>query len=113
MKDIKDIAREFHDVYELIAPSFGYITRPDTRIFDPESPNGKLMVAVVQNVVIPMLTEQFNAGVTAAAEVADYYANDPSGIDTHEISMKRQEEARTIAKSIRQLKKEGVGQIKY
>ena len=40
------VARQFHDAYERLAPSFGYETRPETRAFDPESPNGKLMTAV-------------------------------------------------------------------
>lgn len=35
----------FHETYERLAPSFGYETRPDTKAFDPESKNGKLMVA--------------------------------------------------------------------
>lgn len=41
-------AREFHDTYERLAPSFGYETRPDTKAFDPESPNGQLMIAVMK-----------------------------------------------------------------
>jgi len=36
----------FHDTYERLAPDFGYETRKETRAFDPESPNGKLMIAV-------------------------------------------------------------------
>lgn len=40
------LARRFHDLYERLAPQFGYETRPDTRAFDPESKNGRLMVAV-------------------------------------------------------------------
>lgn len=36
----------FHEAYERLAPSFGYETRTETREFDPESKNGKLMVAV-------------------------------------------------------------------
>ena len=39
-------AKRFHDTYERLAPQFGYVTRPQTRAFDPESPNGKLMIAV-------------------------------------------------------------------
>jgi hypothetical protein len=35
----------FHVVYERLAPREGYETRKETRIFDPESANGKLMVA--------------------------------------------------------------------
>ena len=41
-----DVARRFHETYERLAPSFGYETRHETRVFDPESPNGKLMIAV-------------------------------------------------------------------
>lgn len=40
------LARRFHDLYEKLAPSFGYETREDTRTFDPSTPNGKLMIAV-------------------------------------------------------------------
>lgn len=40
------LARLFHETYERLAPQFGYTTRPETREFDPESPNGKLMTAV-------------------------------------------------------------------
>ena len=40
------LARLFHKTYELLAPTFGYETRPETREFDPESPNGRLMIAV-------------------------------------------------------------------
>lgn len=41
----------FHDTYEKLAPSFGYETRKDTRKFDPNSPNGKLMIAVCGEVL--------------------------------------------------------------
>ncbi len=44
--DPEQLARRFHDIYEQLAPNFGYETRPETRTFDPESPNGKLMIAV-------------------------------------------------------------------
>ena len=39
-------ARRFHDEYERQAPEFGYVTRTETREFDPTTPNGRLMVAV-------------------------------------------------------------------
>lgn len=41
-----EAAKLFHDTYERLAPSFGYETRADTKQFDPESPNGRLMIAV-------------------------------------------------------------------
>jgi hypothetical protein len=44
-------ARRFHECYERLAPQFGYETRKDTRIFDPESQNGKLMCAVMESIV--------------------------------------------------------------
>lgn len=40
------LARRFHEVYERLAPSFGYETRAETRQFDPTTPNGRLMIAV-------------------------------------------------------------------
>lgn len=42
----EQLARNFHETYEALAPSFGYETRPETREFDPLSANGKLMIAV-------------------------------------------------------------------
>ena len=43
-------ARELHDAYERLAPQFGYETRADTKVFDPESPNGRLMQAAIDEV---------------------------------------------------------------
>jgi DNA invertase Pin-like site-specific DNA recombinase len=43
-------ARLFHDTYERLAPQFGYTTRTDTREFNPDSPNGRLMIAAISAV---------------------------------------------------------------
>lgn len=40
------LAVKFHETYERLAPDFGYETRDETKEFDPESANGKLMIAV-------------------------------------------------------------------
>ena len=40
------LAMRFHEAYERLAPSFGYETRDSTKEFNPDSPNGKLMIAV-------------------------------------------------------------------
>ena len=40
------LARKFHETYERLAPSFGYDTRPESRRFESDTPNGKLMIAV-------------------------------------------------------------------
>ena len=50
VKDAEKLARTFHDVYERLAPSFGYETRKDTREFDPESSNGRLMIAACREI---------------------------------------------------------------
>ncbi len=42
------LATEFHEAYERLAPYFGYETRPETRTFSPSSANGQLMIAVCQ-----------------------------------------------------------------
>ena len=44
-------AKLFHDTYESLAGQFGYETRIDTRVFNPESDNGKLMIAVCDKVL--------------------------------------------------------------
>lgn len=46
------MARAMHEAYERLAPTFGYETRPDTRSFDPDSANGRLMIAVCREVFI-------------------------------------------------------------
>jgi hypothetical protein len=45
------MALRFHDAYERLAPSCGYETRADTRVFDPTSPNGRLMIAVCAEII--------------------------------------------------------------
>lgn len=40
------MAKRFHETYERLAPSYGYETRRDTKVFDPGSANGRLMAAV-------------------------------------------------------------------
>ena len=39
------IARLLHKTYERLAPKYGYETRTETKIFDPKSDNGRLMIA--------------------------------------------------------------------
>ena len=51
MTDNAKLAELFHDTYERLAPSFGYSTRDDTKQFDPESANGRLMIAVCGEII--------------------------------------------------------------
>lgn len=51
----EEIAHLFHEAYERLAPSFGYSTRPDTQVLNISSPNGRLMIAVAEEVLLPLL----------------------------------------------------------
>lgn len=46
-----ELATRFHDTYERLAPQFGYETRQDTKLFDPTTPNGQLMLAVAGEIL--------------------------------------------------------------
>jgi hypothetical protein len=46
-----ELAELFHEIYERRAPKFGYETRKETRSFDPNSPNGQLMIAVCGEII--------------------------------------------------------------
>lgn len=47
-----ELATIFHEIYEQLAPQFGYATRPETKTFDANSPNGRLMIAVCDRVLM-------------------------------------------------------------
>lgn len=51
IKGQEDLARAFHALYEELAPQFGYATRVETRTFDPQSPNGRLMIEVCKRLL--------------------------------------------------------------
>lgn len=65
------LAKKFHDAYERLAPQFGYETRPDTKVYAPDTPNGRLMVAVCAE-VMNEFTEQFRS----IAEMPEYDQDD-------------------------------------
>ena len=48
------LAQLFHETYERLAPRYGYETRPDTKIFKPDSPNGRLMIAVCDTLLFEL-----------------------------------------------------------
>lgn len=53
----EELARQFHEIYERLAPFFGYETRTETRAFDPTTPNGRLMIAVCGEIDIAASAE--------------------------------------------------------
>ncbi len=56
-KEILEITKRFHDTYEKLSSDYNYETRKDTKAFDVNSSNGKLMYATVSEVVNPILEE--------------------------------------------------------
>lgn len=56
-KEILEITKKFHDIYENLSKEYCYETREDTRVFDINSSNGKLMYATVNEIVNPILKE--------------------------------------------------------
>jgi hypothetical protein len=48
----ENMAIFFHNKYEELSHLFGYETRLDTRNFDKNTPNGKLMIAVCEQWLI-------------------------------------------------------------
>lgn len=46
-----ELAELFHEIYERRAPEFGYETRTETRVFNPDTPNGQLMIAVCDEII--------------------------------------------------------------
>ena len=57
----EELARAFHEVYERLAPEYGYETRSDTKAFNPDSPNGRLMIAVCAEVAGKRIQQLENA----------------------------------------------------
>jgi len=75
----EELARRFHDHYERLAPIFGYETREATRIFDPESRNGRLMIAVADEIIVDLEAELTR--LRSLAEAAEKLsADDARGI---------------------------------
>lgn len=82
MTDAESLARLFHETYERLAPQYGYETREDTKEFDAESPNGKLMIAVCGEVAARLAQptpesvvggDDIHPGHGNLADMDDYY----------------------------------------
>lgn len=66
------LARAFHEAYERLAPSFGYVTRPETAVAFDDLPaeNKALMVAVTNEVVTAQIEAWRSRCEAAEAENA-------------------------------------------
>ena len=54
----KQLAKLFHDTYERLAHDYGYETRKDTKQFDENTPNGKLMIATCSDILNNPIVQQ-------------------------------------------------------
>ena len=76
-EEIKKYTQMFHNTYEMLSPKFNYETRKDTKKFDFDTPNGKLMYATVEKIILPILKEnqklkeQLEASEKARKEAID------------------------------------------
>jgi hypothetical protein len=70
--DAMGLAVMFHQIYERLALEFNYKTNPDTRLFDPSSPNGRLMIATCKELLrlIRDLKQGLDAGPGHVMRVA-------------------------------------------
>lgn len=67
---VEALALLFHNTYERLAPGYGYSTRHDTRIFDAKSANGRLVLAVCEEVLARGYTLRHETMTEAELEMA-------------------------------------------
>lgn len=70
------LAALFHEAYERLAPTYGYETRPETRTFDPETQNGRLMIAVCKE-VLQELQKRHESGCQRCGSTRPFYHRVP------------------------------------
>ena len=91
MTDVETVARalaeQFHEIYERLAPSFGYETRNETRQFDPSTPNGQLMIAVCGEIARATLAAQAKEQTEVAPHTVED-ADDRTAYDLYVIAAK-------------------------
>ena len=68
------LARKFHEAYERLAPRHGYKTQLATRTFDPDSSNGKLMIAVCAEIAPAMYAATRNQVLEDCARICESFA---------------------------------------
>lgn len=83
-EEILEITKKFHDTYEKLSKEYNYETKKETRVFDINSSNGKLMYATVNEIISPILEE--NQELKKQLEERKYYKfykyeNNPCGSD--------------------------------
>lgn len=89
------LASIFHDTYETLAPAYGYGTRKQTRDFDSESSNGKLMIAtckfILETEIEPALTDTLAEGERRERErmreeISQALWNEDGSLKSHDLT---------------------------
>ena len=82
------LAKRFHEFYEQSAPAFGYKTKEETKEFDPESPNGRLMAWVCFQIVkeekqalLKLIKQKFISENTIGQHTINIFNKIVNGID--------------------------------
>ena len=71
-QEILEMTILFHDTYEKLAPKYGYETRKDTKEFNPNTPNGMLMIEVV-GIVCKAIEEKIDWCKHHSHDVSEFY----------------------------------------
>lgn len=101
--DALALAIKFHDCYERLAPSFCYETRADTRKFDPESPNGRLMIAVIEEAFVRDLAAALEENRNLVRIIEDEKSMVPSLQSENCALLERAERAEADSAAVREL----------
>lgn len=106
----KALALLFHEIYEKKAPEFGYQTKDETKRFDPESPNGQLMIAVAHEInetVIKPASERAAAYMLRNHHRALYDALPVGDVDAFDILKVVNEHLDKVSQAINLLDSQG------
>ena len=76
-----ELAIMFHNTYERLAPSFGYETRVDTKLFETTTSNGMLMIAVCKEIIKWQQERSYSEEDMAESFMACWKANVPEGFE--------------------------------
>lgn len=100
-KDILEITKKFHDTYEKLASEYTYETREDTKVFDINSNNGKLMYATVNEIVSPILKEnkQLKEKINGIYDERNYLYNKLS-VENEQLQQQNKKYKEVIDKAI-------------
>ena len=102
-----ELAELFHNTYEKLAPAFSYNTRKDTKVFDKESANGKLMIAVCK-VILQSLSPLKEATDTVVSSTNCFLT---SPIPSQEELIKMYDESQKEEQPISSVENEDLEQI--